>query len=254
MSLDLTWVESMGGPMVVVPLSALQHWGGCTEGDVVTGDSDQPDDYDRACEVEGLAEAIGLRGHSDASALVLGDEPATTCYLPGPRVFMRWLAADSDAELLAATEAALDDPATPWEECGLWETDGPAVLMDSAEAGRNLGMPYPDGSGEPEQVPVPPARGTLESPRVPEDRRRLPLDQRGPTPAAGRRSVDDNSVTRTPGAHPQPGEGRSRTAGRFGVAPGARRAAGRPVATGEREKSLSDRRSAVIDIRRGKES
>ncbi|MFF4381712.1 Imm21 family immunity protein [Kitasatospora sp. NPDC001547] len=155
MSLDLTWVESMGGPMVVVPLSALQHWGGCTEGDVVIGDSDQPDDYDRACEVEGLAEAIGLRGHSDASVLVLGDEPATTCYLPGPRVFMRWLAADSDAELLAATEAALDDPATPWEECGLWETDGPAVLMDSAEAGRNLGMLYPDGSGEPEQVPVP---------------------------------------------------------------------------------------------------
>ncbi|WP_431676010.1 Imm21 family immunity protein [Kitasatospora sp. KL5] len=50
---------------------------------------------------------------------------------------------------------SVNDPATPWEECGLWETDGPAILMDSAEAGKNLGMPYPDGSGEPDQAPVP---------------------------------------------------------------------------------------------------
>ncbi|MGW7448406.1 Imm21 family immunity protein [Kitasatospora sp. NPDC054795] len=134
-------------------MSALRHWGGCTEDGMITGGSDQPDDYDRACEVEDLAEVIGLRGHGDVSALVLGDEPTTTCYLPEQRAFMRWLAADSDAELLAA-ETALNDPATPWEECGLWETDGPTVLMDSAEAGKNLGMPYPNGRGEPDQAPV----------------------------------------------------------------------------------------------------
>ncbi|MFJ5927589.1 Imm21 family immunity protein [Kitasatospora sp. NPDC092948] len=58
---------------------------------------------------------------------------------------MRWL---------AAAETALNDPATPWEECGLWETDGPAVLMNSAEAGKNLGVLYPDGRGEPDQAPV----------------------------------------------------------------------------------------------------
>ncbi|ARF83053.1 hypothetical protein B6264_24880 [Kitasatospora aureofaciens] len=144
----------MGGPLIVVPVSALQYWGGCTEDGMIIGESDQPDDYDRACGVEGLAEVIGLRGRSDVSALVLGDEPATTCYLPEQGAFVRWLAADSDAELLAAAEAALNDPATPWEECGLWETDGPAVLMDSAEAGKNLGVPYPDGRGEPDQAPV----------------------------------------------------------------------------------------------------
>ncbi|WP_317621350.1 Imm21 family immunity protein [Streptomyces sp. CBMA123] len=135
-------------------MSALQYWDGCTEDGMIIGDSDQPDDYDRACSVEGLAEVIGLRSRSDVSALVLGDEPATTCYLPEQRAFMRWLAADSDAELLAAAETALNDPATPWEECGLWETDGPAILMDSAEAGKNLGVPYPDGRGEPDQAPV----------------------------------------------------------------------------------------------------
>ncbi|MEV7526310.1 Imm21 family immunity protein [Streptomyces sp. NPDC091371] len=54
----------------------------------------------------------------------------------------------------------LRDPATPWEGCGVWETDGPAVLMDSAEAGRDLGVSYPDGRGQPAgaAVPVPPGR------------------------------------------------------------------------------------------------
>ncbi|GHF77646.1 hypothetical protein GCM10018790_64710 [Kitasatospora xanthocidica] len=144
----------MGGPLIVVPVSALHHWGGCTEDGMIIGDGDQPDDYDRACEVQDLAEVIGLRGPGGVTALVLGDEPATTCYLPEHRAFMRWLAADSDAELLAATEAVLNDPATPWEEYGLWETDGPAVLMDSVEAGESLGTPYPDGGGEPDQAPV----------------------------------------------------------------------------------------------------
>ncbi|WP_045697992.1 Imm21 family immunity protein [Streptomyces rubellomurinus] len=153
-TLDPTWVESMGGPLIVVPVSALQHWGGCTEDGMIISDGDQPDDYDRACEVEELAEVIGLRDRGDVSALVLGDGPATTCYLPEQRAFVRRLAAASDAELLAVTEAALNDPATPWEECGLWETDGPAVLMDSVEAGEHLGVPYPDGSGEPDQAPV----------------------------------------------------------------------------------------------------
>ncbi|MER5866642.1 Imm21 family immunity protein [Kitasatospora sp. NPDC002040] len=154
-SLDPTWVESMGGPLIVVPVSALQYWGGCTEEGMIIGDSDQPDDYDKACQVEGLAEAITLHGHDAVTALVLGDEPATTCYLPELRAFVRWLAADSDAELLAAAEAALNDPSTPWEECGVWQTDGSAVLMDSAEAGQHLGVPYPDGRGQPAQAPVP---------------------------------------------------------------------------------------------------
>ncbi|MFF2548473.1 Imm21 family immunity protein [Kitasatospora sp. NPDC058063] len=178
--------------------------------DLARPDSDQPDDYDRASGVEGLAEVIGPRGRGDVSALVLGDEPATTRYLPEQRAFMRWLAADSAAELLAAAETALNDPATPREECGLWETDGPAVLMDSAEAGTNLGMPYPDGRGEPDPSPRPPTRRTPASPRVPEDRQ-LPLDQRASAPSAGRQPVDNDSLTRTPSSHPQPrrdGQGR----------------------------------------------
>lgn len=133
----------MGGPLIVVPVSALAAWHGCTESGVMAGDASAPDDYDRACAVDDLAGVIAV-GESGAQALVLADEPATSCYLPEHRAFLRWLGADSEAGLRAAAGAVISDPVTEWEECGTWSSDGPAVLMDSAEAG-SLDMDYPGG-------------------------------------------------------------------------------------------------------------
>ncbi|WP_319020282.1 Imm21 family immunity protein [Streptomyces peucetius] len=148
--------------MIVVPVSVLDGWHGCTESGLVIGDGDVPDDYDRACEVDGLAGVIAIGG-GGPRGLVLADEPATTCYLPEPRVFVRWLGANSDADLIEAASAVLTDPTTEWEECGVWETDGPAVLMDSVTAGNELDVEYPTGGGLPEQAPVaiPPGRWTV---------------------------------------------------------------------------------------------
>jgi hypothetical protein len=147
------WVESMGGPLIVVPVSALAAWRGSTETGVMAGDATAPDDYDRACAVDDPAGVIAV-GDGGAQALVLADEPATSCYLPEHRAFLRWLGADSEAGLKAAAEVVLADPATDWEECGTWVSDGPAVLMDSAEAGSALCIEYPRG-GMPDQAPVP---------------------------------------------------------------------------------------------------
>lgn len=149
---DLAWVQSMGGPLIVVPASALEQWGGCTEDGVVGGGTDVPDDYDRACDVEGWAGIVEVG--TEGAGLVLADEPATTCYLPEQNIFLRWLAADSDVELLGAAEAVLGDSITDWEECGLWETDGAAVLLDSAVAGADLTVEYPDQGGLPEQAQI----------------------------------------------------------------------------------------------------
>lgn len=159
---SLTWVESMGGPLIAIPVSVLDGWHGCTESGLVIGDGDVPDDYDRACEVDGLAGVIAVGG-AGPRGLVLADQPATTCYLPEHQVFVRWLGANSDADLIAATRAVLTDPTTEWEECGVWETDGPAVLMDSVTAGNELDVEYPNGGGLPEQapVPIPPGRWTV---------------------------------------------------------------------------------------------
>ncbi|MFJ4437024.1 Imm21 family immunity protein [Streptomyces sp. NPDC088923] len=137
------WVDSLGGPLIVVPVSALASWGGGTESSLLTGDATAPDDYDRACAVDDVAGVIPV-GANGAQALVLADEPATTCYRPQHRAFLRWFAAESEAGLTAAADTALADPATVWDECGTWVSDGPAVLMDSAWAGSELGIEYPD--------------------------------------------------------------------------------------------------------------
>ncbi|MFD7873648.1 Imm21 family immunity protein [Streptomyces sp. NPDC059766] len=146
------WVRSMGGPLIVVPESSVNAWGGCTKDGSVLGDADGRDDYDRACEVEAWAGVI-TAGAEAATVLVLADEPATTCFLPEKLLFVRWLAADSEAELFAAAEAVMADPDTAWVDGGLWVTDGPAILMDSAEAGADLGVDYP-GGGRPDQALV----------------------------------------------------------------------------------------------------
>ncbi|MER5226408.1 Imm21 family immunity protein [Streptomyces flaveus] len=144
------WVESLGGPLIAVPVSVLAEWGGCSEN--WGEESGAVEDYDRACAVEGWAGLLDV-GSSDVRALVLADEPATSRYLPEQQVFVRWLAADSEGELLAAAQAVLADPGIEWEDAGVWETDGPAVLMDSITPGAELNEEYPDG-GLPEQAPV----------------------------------------------------------------------------------------------------
>ncbi|MFG2831315.1 Imm21 family immunity protein [Streptomyces sp. NPDC048434] len=115
-------VESMGGPLLVIPVSALAAWHGSTPSGGIAGDGTAPDDYDRACEVDGLAGAITV-DESGTQALVLADEPAISCYLPEHRAFLRRLAADSASGLMAAAEAVFADPAAPWEECGTWMSE-----------------------------------------------------------------------------------------------------------------------------------
>ncbi|MEV0522285.1 Imm21 family immunity protein [Streptomyces sp. NPDC050439] len=149
-STELRWVESMGGPLIVVPVSALSMWHGCTEAGEVLGDPGIADDYDRACAVDGYAEVLPVDGDG-ASALVLGDGPAMTCYLPEPKALVRWFGADSEAGLLSAAGQVMEHPGTEREDCGVWETSGPTVLMDSAVSGDELAMPRPE---LPEQAPV----------------------------------------------------------------------------------------------------
>lgn len=171
----------MGGPLIVVPVSALAAWRGGTETGFLAGDATTPDDYDRACAVDDLAGVISV-GDNGAQALVLADEPATSCFLHEHRAFLRWLAADSEAELKAAARAVLADAATQWEECGTWVSDGPATLMDSAEAGAELDIEYP-GGGMPAQASVPLPMRPLEGPCHPHQGGRGELGWPGPAPA-----------------------------------------------------------------------
>ncbi|WNZ13252.1 immunity 21 family protein [Streptomyces sp. 11x1] len=120
------WVESSGGPLIAIPEAVLPFWAGA-DGDETSSD------YDRACEVDG---DVGLLPVGDTRVLVLGDEPASTAYLPEHGVFVRWYAADSETELLSGVPAALDNAV--WGPELSWRVPGPVVLLDAVWPGRSL--------------------------------------------------------------------------------------------------------------------
>ncbi|MFJ6833992.1 immunity 21 family protein [Streptomyces sp. NPDC091209] len=117
------WVESGGGPLIAIPETVLPFWAGA-DGD------DMSCDYDRACDVDGF---VGLLPVGDTWALVLGDDPASTTYLPEHGTFVRWCAAESEDELLSVVPAALAEAV--WEPEVRWNVPGPVVLFDAAWPG-----------------------------------------------------------------------------------------------------------------------
>lgn len=90
-------------------------------------------DYGRACAVDGY---IGLVAVGRWQALVLGDEPAMTTYLPSERLFLRWAAAYEESDLVSAARRAVRD-GVEWDadEDVLWLVDGPVVMFDSVWPG-----------------------------------------------------------------------------------------------------------------------
>ncbi|OIK25272.1 immunity 21 family protein [Streptomyces malaysiense] len=148
------WVESGGGPLIAVPEVVLPFWAGA--------DSEELDtDYDRACEVPGHA---GLLPVGDSTALVLGDEPAATSYLPEHTAFVRWSAADRERGLPAEVPAALETAV--WGRELRWDVPGPVVLFDSARPGgeadrqEHLRVPLTAGSYAVRAACAPPGTGT----------------------------------------------------------------------------------------------
>ncbi|NMI55882.1 MULTISPECIES: Imm21 family immunity protein [unclassified Streptomyces] len=113
------WIESGGGPLIVIPEASLSVWRGA--------DGDEWEDYDRACDVDGH---VGLIAVGQSHALVLGFDPASTAFLSSAGAFVRWIAADSEEELLDSVDAAL--ASAVWEETVTWDVPGPVVLLDSA--------------------------------------------------------------------------------------------------------------------------
>ena len=119
----LRWVQSAGGPLVVLPARYRRSWGGCWRPRSAT-------DYDRACGVPGYQ---GVLAAGAGDALVLGDTPDLTapCRLGGVRYLLRWGFAPNEAEMLAAFRAAAPTLAAD-ERCVFRHPGGWVVLFDAA--------------------------------------------------------------------------------------------------------------------------
>ncbi|RKS10187.1 immunity protein 21 of polymorphic toxin system [Nocardiopsis sp. Huas11] len=155
----LDWVESLGGPLVLVPDSCLDRWtGALDEEDVPPEEVDDlglAGDYSLACAVEDYLGNVPVGGGA-GEALVLGDCPDTTAFLPSHGCLVRWRGADSERQILAHVDAAL--AGAVWLERVRWRTDGDAVLCDAATSGEETRRgAWPDGR------PIASARVPLEA-------------------------------------------------------------------------------------------
>ncbi|WDJ07084.1 Imm21 family immunity protein [Xanthomonas campestris] len=126
---DLNWIESSGGPLVLLHRDLLPEWCGST-GSVVDADAT---DYTRACDV---IDELGVIDVGSRQALVLGDEPDRTALTKrGKSIFIiRWRWAPSEGDLLEELRDGLD--ALDFCSSGSFLTmPGTHLLFDSALAG-----------------------------------------------------------------------------------------------------------------------
>ena len=139
----LQWVQSNGGPLLVLPRALLEGWEGTEEPERYRGvearsrwNPEGPaTDYDRACDVTDL---VGTVPVGSGEGLVLGDEPLATTWWPSEAVqgglLVRWEYAEADAMVrrwISAVPAHL-----AWAPGVRFRFDeGPLVLFDSAEPG-----------------------------------------------------------------------------------------------------------------------
>lgn len=122
--MDLTWVESEGGPMIVVEKSLRHLWGGYTNSD-----------YENACEVEGYA---GLVPFGDpaapGSALAINDIPAPTAFMAEFRAIVQWISSSSDARFVEVVRGGIEFVDT-WVDGPVVQVNGPLAVFDAALPG-----------------------------------------------------------------------------------------------------------------------
>ena len=130
----MQWVESNGGPLILVPERHLRAWHGAD------GPSASETDYERACAVEDYAAAIPV---GEGAGIIIAEEPLPTAWQPssegGGGMLVRWVAAPSEQAVRDALAAL--PPGIPWEEVFDLEVereDGALVLFDAAVPGGEL--------------------------------------------------------------------------------------------------------------------
>jgi hypothetical protein len=139
----MRWIESAGGPLLLLHRESLGEWGGVAE--LMTGPAaddswsprGEPTDYDRACSVQGY---LGMIAIGAGQGIVLGDEPLRTAWIPfrtrNGGIFVRWVFGEDEREFLDWVDTI---PETTFRPTGSFTvTSSALVLFDSAVAGWNV--------------------------------------------------------------------------------------------------------------------
>jgi hypothetical protein len=105
---SLVWIESAGGPLLLLEEDLLKYWNGC-----FSTSEDTPTDYERACSVH---DYLGVIVVDSGHGIVLGEEPFSTAWWPsatlGQGFLVRWVYAEDEAAVTYALEHL---PNTAWQ-------------------------------------------------------------------------------------------------------------------------------------------
>ena len=130
---SVTWVESTGGPLILLEEDLVPHW----RGYLSLSDSSLTD-YERACEV---SDYLGTIGVGSGSGLVLGEQPYSTTWLPASEldygIIVRWVCAENEAAVIQALNELSN---RNWQRTDVVVevTTGKLILFDSASPGYDI--------------------------------------------------------------------------------------------------------------------
>jgi hypothetical protein len=149
MKTTFNWVCSAGGPLIVAPAEIARYWRGVEGWSPSEVQRDLADesvsDYARACGIDGYLGSLKV-GHGEA--LILGDEPMQTAFIPRPGggTFVRWMYAVSEGGVLRALRSVTE---SAWEPTPhrIQVCSGGLLVFDSALPGDAL--PPPPNASDP---------------------------------------------------------------------------------------------------------
>ncbi|MFI9229590.1 Imm21 family immunity protein [Streptomyces rimosus] len=122
------WIESAGGPFVIVPAVSAHAWRG-VEGE----------DYEEACAVEDYLGQTAFGPESEKTpAIVVADEPLPATFLPDLRCVLQWSYAPSEQELIDGARSSFPD-IDDWHQGPMLEVQGQLIMFDATIPGESLG-------------------------------------------------------------------------------------------------------------------
>lgn len=131
---SIVWIESAGGPLLLLEENLLAHWQGC-----FSNSEDTPTDCDRACDVD---DYIGVIAVDSSHGIVLGEEPFPTAWWSlarlGEGLLVRWVYAENETAVIHALE---DLPDATWlrTDVEFQVSNGMLILFDAACSGSDIG-------------------------------------------------------------------------------------------------------------------
>jgi hypothetical protein len=121
----MKWLESTGGPMVVMQVGSVAEWSGY-----------RGPDYDLACSVDDIGIVDVDRGERAFSVLSLSGEPMSTSWSDDLRCLVQWGWAEDEDDLFRTIRSSWN--VLKWDVIGSVDWQGVVRVFDAAIPGDEL--------------------------------------------------------------------------------------------------------------------